>query len=421
MTRLSSPSLPTATLPRRRLLAGAAAGGAALALGPAWAAASPAARTWRAAGAFAAVLDEAVSSGRIVGATAVVAQAGQVVFRQAFGFADREAGQAMQVDSLYRLASMTKPIVCVAALALADRGRLRLDDPVTRWLPGFRPRLADGRAPAITVRHLLTHTAGLGYGFLEAPDGPYHRLGVSDGLDASGLSLAENLRRIAQAPLLFEPGSAWHYSVAIDVLGAVIERVTGRPLADAVREIVTAPLGMDSVRFTAPAGAPLVTAYGDAAPAPVRMRDPFALPFGQSAIAYSPARASDAGAFPSGGTGMVGTALDYLRFAEAMRRGGAGVVKARTVAAMTRNATGGFAIGAAGPGYGWGLGVAVLEDPAAAGLPLSAGAWNWSGVYGTHFWVDPAAQLSVVVLTNTAVAGMTGAFALATRRAAYAA
>lgn len=420
MTQPRSSLLTGHKISRRELIVGAAASGAALALSPSWATAAVHKATWRASAAFEAAIAESVRRGLIVGATAVVAQAGEVVFQKAFGFADREAGQPTQVDSLYRLASMTKPIVCVTALALAEQGLLQLDEPVTRWLPDFRPRLADGSAPLITLRHLLTHTAGLGYGFLEEPDGPYHRLGISDGMDASGLSLQENVRRIAQAPLLFAPGTAWHYSVAIDVLGAVIEQATGRPLASVVGEVITTPLGMDSVRFVAPAGAALVTAYGDATSAPVRMSDPFALKFGKSAIDYSPRRAFDAKAFPSGGTGMVGTALDYLRFAEAMRAGGGGIIKAETVAGMTRNAVGDFAIGAAGPGYGWGLGVAILKDPVAAKLPLSAGSWNWSGVYGTHFWVDPAAELSVVVLTNTAVAGMSGAFALATRQAAYA-
>ena len=271
----------------------------------------------------------------------------------------------------------------------------------------------------ISIWHLLTHTAGLGYAFLEEPDGPYHRLGVSDGLDASGLSLQENLQRIAKAPLLFEPGTAWHYSVATDVLGSVIERVTGRSLPDAVHDLVTGPLGMDSVRFVAPPEAALATAYADARSGTVRMTEPFSLMFGKGRIDYSPARAFDAQAFPSGGVGMVGTARDYVRFAEAIRTGGSGVIKPRTAAAMTSNVVGNLSIGAAGPGFGWGLGVAVLNDPLAAKLPLSAGSWNWSGVYGTHFWVDPVEKLSAVVLTNTAIAGMTGAFALATRQAAY--
>ncbi len=375
---------------------------------------------WHRADAVDAVLDDAVGSGRIVGASVRVAQDGEIVYRRAAGFADRETQRAMREDELFRLASMTKPIVCVTALALVELGKLRLDDAVTEWLPEFRPRLADGRAPVIRVRHLLTHTAGLGYGFLEVPEGPYHALGVSDGLDASGLGLSENLRRIAAAPLLFEPGTGWHYSVAIDVLGAVVERVTGKTLNDAVRDIVTAPLGMSRTKFIAAADEVLATPYGDASPRPVRMTEPFALPFAQSAIVYSPARAHDAAAFPSGGVGMVGTADDYLRFAEAMRTGGAGIISPDMAKAMTTHAVGDLPISAAGPGFGWGLGVAVLNDPVTAELPLNPGAWHWSGVYGTQFWVDPVARLSVVVLTNTAVAGMTGAFPLAMRRAASA-
>ena len=411
------------TVSRRDFCVTATIGGLAAALTRPASAATPSAPAmeprWNRAKALDAVMLDAVNSGYIVGATVLAAKDGEIVYRRAAGFADRETRRPMTENEVCRLASMTKPIVCVTALALIDDGRLGLEDPVTRWLPEFRPKLPDGREPVITVRHLLTHTAGLTYGFLEAEDGPYHRLGVSDGLDHSGLSLDENLRRIASAPLLFEPGTGWHYSVAIDVLGAVIERVSGMTLPDAVQRIVTGPLGMSSVRFVATADTVLATPYGDASPQPTRMTDPFSLRFGQSAIVYSPARAFDATAFPSGGVGMVGTAEDYLRFAEAIRTGGAGIIRPQTVVAMTSNAIGDLPVGAAGPGFGWGLGVAVLRDPAAAKSPVNAGAWNWSGVYGTNFWVDPAAGISVVALTNTAVAGMTGNFPIALRRAVY--
>ncbi len=406
---------------RRDLLAASAGGMMALFSRPALAAPAlpKAASTWAQAKAMDRVLDDAIGSGRIVGLTVIAAKDGEIVYQRAAGFADREAKRPVEANEVYRLASMTKAIVCVAALSLIDRGKLGLDDSVRRWLPDFRPRMADGSEPVITVRHLLTHTSGLTYGFLEAADGPYHAAGVSDGLDASGLTLDANLERLASAPLLFAPGKAWHYSLAIDVLGAIIEKVTGTGLAQAVRTIVTDPLGMASVAFVAPEGTVPATPYGDASPQPVRMTDPFSLKFGGSAILYSPSRAFDANAYPSGGVGMVGTAGDYLNFLEAMRTGGAGVIKPQTVAAMTSNAIGDLPVGAAGPGFGWGLGVAVLKDPTAANLPLGAGAWNWSGVYGTNFWVDPAAGLSVVALTNTAVAGMTGAFPRAVRLAAY--
>lgn len=377
-----------------------------------------AASKWAHTEALDTVLDEAVGSGQIVGLTVIVAKDGEIVYQRAAGFADREAKRPVGANEIYRLASMTKAIVCAAALSLVDRGKLDLEDSVRRWLPDFRPKMADGSEPVITVRHLLTHTSGLTYGFLEAADGSYHTSGVSDGLDASGLTLDANLKRLASSPLLFEPGKGWHYSLATDVLGAIIEKVTGTGLAEAVRTIVTDPLEMASVKFVAPEGTVLVTPYGDASPHPVRMTDPFSLKFGGSAILYSPSRAFDAGAYPSGGVGMVGTAKDYLKFLEAMRTGGAGIIKPETVALMTSNAIGDLPV-SAGPGFGWGLGVAVLKDPVAANLPLGAGSWNWAGVYGTNFWVDPAAKLSVVALTNTAVAGMTGALPKALRLAAY--
>ena len=370
---------------------------------------------WSRAAALDLVIDDAVNNERIVGAEVIAARHGEVIYQRAAGYADRESRRAVQPNEIFRLASMTKAIVSVAALALMDQGAINLEDPVSRWLPKFRPRLADGREPVITLQHLMTHTAGLGYGFLEAEDGPYHRLGISDGLDATGLNLEENLRRIAAAPLLFEPGTAWHYSVAFDVLGAVLERVTGARLPQLVRDIVTAPLGMSSVEFAVSETTVLATPYADATPEPVAMTDSFQLPFFGNSIHYSPARAYDASAFASGGTGLVGTARDYLRFIEAIRTGGAGILRPKTAAAMTRNAIGDLS---SAPGFGWGLGVQVLKDPAAAQSSLHAGAWNWGGVYGTHFWVDPEEGLSVIVLTNTAVAGMIGAFPSALQRAA---
>jgi CubicO group peptidase (beta-lactamase class C family) len=362
------------------------------------------------------VIDDAIDDGHIVGTVVIAARNGEVIYERAAGLADREFRRPVQANELFRLASMTKAIVSVAALALMDRDEMGLDDAVTRWLPAFRPKLTDGREPVITIRNLLTHTAGLGYGFLEPPDGPYHRLGVSDGLDASALTLEENVLRIAAAPLLFEPGTQWHYSVAVDVLGALLERATGAGLPQLVHELVTGPLGMSSVAFGVPETAVLATPYGDATPQAAAMTSSFELPFFGGAIRYAPGRIFDTRAFPSGGTGMVGTAKDYLRFLEAIRTGGAGVLRPQTAAAMTRNAIGDLS---SAPGFGWGLGVQVLKDPAAAQSPLHAGAWNWGGVYGTHFWVDPVDGLSVVVLTNTAVAGMIGAFPSALQRAAY--
>jgi len=371
--------------------------------------------SWERAAALDRVIDAAIAQRQIVGVVVIVARQGQIAYHRAAGHADRAAGRLMRAGETFRLASMTKAIVSAAALALADRGALSLQDPVTRWLPEFRPRLPDGREPVIRLQHLITHTSGLSYRLVEPPDGPYHRLGVSDGLERSGLTLHENLRRIARAPLRFEPGTQWHYSVGVDVLGGVLERVTGSSLPALIRAIVTGPLGMTHTHFTAPAGTPIATAYADATPEPLAMSDPFHLPFLDGVIVYSPSRAFAEDEFPSGGTGMVGTAEDYLRFLEALRTGGAGVLRPETAAAMTRNATG--ALGP-NPGYGFGLGVQVLSDPATAQVRVPAGTWGWGGVYGTHYWVDPAAALSLVTLTNTAVAGMIGPFPSALQQAA---
>ena len=156
-------------------------------------------------------------------------------------------------------------------MGLVEEGTLKLSDPVTKWLPGFHPALADGTQPVVTVRHLLTHTSGLSYGFLEGPDHPYHRLGVSDGIDEAGISLDENVDRLAKAPLSYRPGSAWRYSLSMDVLGALLAKATRTALPDVVAARVTRPLGMASTAFVETDRERLVTPYADGSPSPVRM------------------------------------------------------------------------------------------------------------------------------------------------------
>ena len=272
-----------------------------------------------------AVVQQALDERRLVEAVVLVARGGTLIHSQAAGWADRENHRKMTVDAIFRLASVSKPIVSAAALVLVAQGRLDLDDGIDRWLPGFLPRLSDGRVARITPRQLLSHTAGLGYRFFEAdPDGPYARAGVSDGMDASGISLAENLRRIASVPLLYEPGTAWGYSLATDVLGALIEQVHGAPLEAAVRQLVTGPLGMTDTGFLVQDAQRVATAYANGAPQPHPLVEgetvsPFDAAIG---IPYSPARIFDPQAFPSGGAGMAGTAEDLLRLLEALRQGG---------------------------------------------------------------------------------------------------
>ncbi len=180
-----------------------------------------------------ATIDAALASGKLVGTAILIAVDGETVYRGVKGFFDREAGIPMREDAIFRLASLTKPIVAATALALIERGKLDLDDPVTRYLPNFRPKLADGSEPEIRIHHLLTHTAGFGYATSE-PGDPYTALGISGGLAEPGRSMEDNLTRLAQAPLFFAPGTAWRYGVSTDVLGAILAKVHGGTLGVAV-------------------------------------------------------------------------------------------------------------------------------------------------------------------------------------------
>lgn len=374
----------------------------------------------RRAGALDQAVDRALAERRIVGGVVLVSQDGRPVYQRAAGLADRDTARPVRIDTLFRYSSLTKPIVTAAALALVAQGKLALDQPVSRWLPDFRPRLAGGETPDISLHQLLTHTAGLTYSFWEAQDSPYHKLGVADGLGPSGtLSLRENLRRLAQVPLGFAPGSNWRYSLAIDVVGALIEQVTGETLPQAVARLVTAPLGLRDTAFHVVDRERLATAYADARPEPVRMSEPHSLPFGVAPLTYSPARAFDPQAFPSGGGGMVGTAPDMLRFLEAVRGGGSPILPAEMPGLMMRNQTGTLVLDVAGPGKSFGYGGAVVTDPAAAQTPQSAGTWYWGGVYGLSWFVDPAQRLIVVIATNTGIEGMIGQFTIDVRDAVY--
>ena len=362
-------------------------------------------------------IDQAIAEKRIVGAVVLVSRDGKLVYQRAAGFADRESKRPMQLGSVFRLSSVSKPIVSAAAMVLVDQGKLSLEDPVTKWLPDFRPKLASGAAPTITVRQLLTHTSGLGYKFAEKPGSAYYQAGVSDGFDELRISLDENVRRLASVPLFNKPGDAFRYSLSIDVLGAVLEKAAGKTLPQVVAETITQPLGMRDSGFWAKDPARLAVPYHDGKPAPAKMDDPYSMPFGEGGrMTYSPSRALDPKAFPSGGAGMVGTAPDIMRLLEAVRAGGKPILKAETAASMMRNQIGSLL---AGPGTGFGFGGAVVVDPAASRTPQSPGTWQWGGVYGHSWFVDPARKLTVVALTNTALEGMWGKFTTDVRDAAY--
>jgi CubicO group peptidase (beta-lactamase class C family) len=362
------------------------------------------------------VVDEALEAGRVVGAVVLVQHHGEPLYARAAGHADREAGIPMELDTVFRWASLTKPVVAATALALIERGRLDLDDPVARFLPEFEPRLPDGSAPPISVRHLLTHTAGLAYPSL-APDDLYVAAGVSAGLDQPGMSMEENLRRIASAPLYYRPGSSWRYSVATDVLGAIIAVVDGKSLADAVATYVTDPLGMRDSAFVVREPARLAVPYADSKPRAVRMGEPHRV----EELVFSPARAFDLRSFQSGGGGMVGTAGDFMTFLETLRTGGAPILSRETVKLASRNQVGSLREQAEPkPGWGFGLLSGVLTDAERAGTPAHGGTLSWGGVYGHSWFQDPVAELSVAGLTNTALEGCTGSFPADVQAAIYA-
>ncbi|WP_312166299.1 serine hydrolase domain-containing protein [Phenylobacterium sp.] len=356
------------------------------------------------------VIDRALAEQRIVGTVVLISRGGELAYARAAGLADRERNQAMALDTVFRLASVTKPIVAAAALAMVERGQLALDAPVSRWLPDFRPRAPGGADAEIAIAQLLTHTSGLSYGFLQPDDGPYLKAGVSDGLDLPDRSMADNLSRLAALELFFPPGAAWNYSVSLDVLGAAMEQAAGKLLPQLVEELVLAPLGMGASGFYVEDAGLLATPYIDGQP-PRPMQEPDVSPFFElSGIRYSPARATRPASFPSGGAGMVGTASDVLKLLEAVRTGGGPILSAGSAAAMLSNQIGDLVVTTHGPGWGFGYAGAVLKDPVAAGSPLRQGTVLWGGVYGHSWQIVPDRETTIVALTNTAIEGMSGMF-----------
>lgn len=367
------------------------------------------------------VIKQAIDQQRLVGAVVLIAQHGRILYRQAAGLADRENNRAMTPETVFRLASVSKPIVSAAALVLVSQGRLDLDSPVSRWLPAFTPTLADGTPATITARQLLSHTAGLGYRFFESDEqGSYARAGVSDGMDASEITLDENLRRIASVPLQYKPGSSWAYSLATDVLGALVARICDTTLNVAVRELITVPLAMRDTDFFSAEPQRVARAYVNDQPRPHLLGESEIVPPfpGIVGINYSPGRIFNPDAFPSAGAGMAGTADDFLRLLEALRDGET-LLPRTLINEMARDWTFGLEREDA-PGIGFGLGFSVLRDPQLAASPESPGTWRWGGAYGHSWFVDPQQGLSVIAFTNTLGEGMSGQFVNDLRDAVYA-
>lgn len=355
-----------------------------------------------------------VDDGRLAGYLVAVARHGQLAHLTTYGHRDREAGAPVEVDTLWRLYSMTKPVTSVAALMLCEEGVLDLKDPIHRYLPAWsEPRVYRGGAgpgvltrPAlepIRVWHLLTHTAGLTYGFHHAhPVDALYRAAGFEWASPPDLDLAGVCDAFAQLPLLFDPGAEWNYSVATDVLGRLVEVVSGQSLDRFLAERIFGPLGMtDAGFFVDEARADRLAAlYGpDGAGR--------ATPISGRAALRPPA-------FLSGGGGMIATARDYHCFTEMLRRRGelegVRLLAPRTVDYMVSNhlpgdadlATFGRPLYAESgfDGVGFGLGFAVTIDTVKAKVISSPGEFNWGGAASTTFWVDPVEDLTVQFLTQ---------------------
>ena len=366
-----------------------------------------------------------VDSGKIPGAVLLVARKDKIGYFKAIGFRDREAKEAMQPDAIFRLASMTKPIVSVAAMMLAEEGKLDIGAPVAQYLPEFKDlkvrvektdpatgatqvTLVDPIRPMI-VQDLLRHTSGLVYG-PPIGNGAVPEMYREVEMGSRDTTLAEMVTKMSKLPLANQPGEVWEYSMSVDVLGRVVEVASGMELDRFIEEKITRPLGMSSTGFAVSPGDLGRVAEPQADPATGK-RPPIFDP------AQKPKRLS-------GGGGMVSTASDYLRFAQMMIHGGAlgdtRLLSPATVRLMTSNAlkpgTGyvatipRFADIAPTPamGQGFGLGFAVRTDRGENPLPGSVGSFYWTGAYGTTFYVDPKQQLVAIMMIQ--VPGAANAF-----------
>ncbi len=359
-------------------------------------------------------MDRLVNDGRLAGLSVTIVRRGQVAYQRCAGLADRERGTPMADDTIVRIYSMTKPLTSLAVLMLYEEGRFQLDDPVSRFLPAFagqRVCIGGSRSrpetvPAergITVRDLLTHTAGLTYGWMEATlvDALYREHRVD--FQTSETSLADMVATAARMPLLCQPGQAWNYSIATDVLGHLIAVISDRGFEDFLHDRILAPLGMVDTSFHVPPDK-LHRFAANYAPGPdgglVLIDDP------------ATSRFTHPRAICSGGGGLCSTADDYMRFCRMMLAGGAHedvrLLGRKTVELMTANHLAGdmaqmgqkrFSESST-EGIGFGLGFSIMLDPARAQILGTPGEYAWGGAASTAFWIDPREEIAVVLLTQ---------------------
>jgi CubicO group peptidase (beta-lactamase class C family) len=367
------------------------------------------------------MLRQEIADGKLPGAVVMVARKGKIIYSDAIGFQDKGENTPMKLDSIFRIYSMTKPLASVAAMMLVEDGVIQLTDPIAKFLPAFKDMKVsvahtgeDGKvtytnvpaAKPIIVQDLLRHSAGLAYAEITKNEpvkaayvaAKFSQPGVHE-YDSRGMTSAEQVERIAKAPLAHQPGTMWEYSMAVDVLGRVAEAASGKRLAVFLDERLSKPLKMTDTSFWLPA-----------AKMP-RLAQPLAvdLASGQkiSVLDVTAEPAND-----SGGAGALSTATDYLRFGQMLLNGGeldgARVMSRSTIKLMTSDhlgtrvaapfQPGELLLGT--PGYTFGLGFAVRQGDGVAGVPGSAGEFMWAGYAGTYFWVDPKEEIVGVYMTQ---------------------
>jgi CubicO group peptidase (beta-lactamase class C family) len=344
------------------------------------------------------VLRADVEKGRIPGAVVLVARKGRVAYLQPVGFRDKASGAPMTADAMFRIASMTKPIVTVAALSLYEEGRLLLSDPVSKYIPAFKDQKVGLERAAVeremTIQDLMRHTSGLTYGNRGTTE-IYKMYPQSSNESSLTLTMDEFIDRLAKAPLLYQPGTRWEYSLSTDVLGRVVEIVAGKPLGEVLAERVYRPLKMADTTFLVPADKRARIAQG--------------LPtHPDTGAEFKLADPTVPRKFDCGGGCAVSTATDYARFAQMLLNhgslDGARVLSPRTVDFMTADHLGTISHGThyyAGPGYTWGLGLAVRQDAGLSSMPGSPGDFFWPGAFATYWWADPKEHMVVVFMTQS--------------------
>jgi CubicO group peptidase (beta-lactamase class C family) len=350
-----------------------------------------------------ALIQDHVDDKKLAGAVAVVARRGKVAYMQSVGKQDIEGDIDMNAETIFRIASMTKPITSVAVLMLYDDGLVRLTDPVSKYIPEFAdaavltPGQQDGKTVAakreITIKHLLTHTSGLTYHWNNRLGLMYKEAGITHGLLQDDSVLAVKMKRLANLPLLHQPGEAWEYGLSVDVLGRVVEVASGKTLEGFFEQRIFGPLEMKDTHFFIPAEkmARLAAVYAPKPEGGLKRLD--SEPVAEGSLIYRvdhPFRGKRR--YFSGGGGLCSTVGDYLRFSQMLLNGGTldGVrlLKPNTVRLMTKDH-----VGRLNKGQGFGLGVSVTRNSAEAGGLDCVGSFGWGGFWYTTFFVDPEKKM----------------------------